>query len=323
MIEAVIGRTEVSRAVLEGMKDNEVAASPGMKYKHYAPKARVIIVDADKKTFENFVNTRKDAFALCFEEDEVTIPKVTFGRENDDESQARELFDALRRLDEMGAQKVYARIPNTTGVGMAVYNRLIRAAAFSIIDLKKPFVIGLTGPSGAGKGYVSRYLSSLGFNVLDSDKFVKNIYDNNSELLHTLADEFGDDILDGGTLNRKRLGEIVFSSAEKRERLNAIVHPEVIRLCEEHASGLAVIDAPQLFEAGAEDKCYKVICVMADKKIRLKRIIERDNISEEQAIQRMSSQLDDDYYMSKSDYVIFNNGENVKSQLDKIISEIL
>lgn len=323
MIEAVIGTTEVSRAVLEGMKNDEVAASPGMKYKHYAPSARVVIVDADKKDFEAFVNTREDSFALCFEEDNITIPKLTFGREDDDESQARELFDALRRLDEMGAKKVYARIPNTTGVGMAVYNRLIRAAAFSIIDLKKPFVIGLTGPTGAGKGYVSRYLTSLGFHVLDSDKIVKNIYDNNSELLDRLAEEFGKDILENGVLNRKRLGEIVFSSAEKKERLNALVHPEVIRLCEEQASGLAVIDAPQLFEAGAQDKCYKVICVMADKDTRLKRIIERDHISEEQALQRMHAQLDDEFYMANSDYVLFNNGEDVKSQLDKIISEIL
>lgn len=152
MIEEVIGRVDVARAVLEGMKNDEVAASPGMKYKHYAPKAKVIIVDADKKAYEDFVNARQDAFALCFEEDNITIPKVTFGRENDDLSQARELFDALRQLDEMGAKKVYARIPNATGVGMAVYNRLIRAAAFNIIDLKKPFFIGLTGQSGAGKG---------------------------------------------------------------------------------------------------------------------------------------------------------------------------
>ena len=75
----------------------------------------------------------------------MTIPKVTFGRENDDLSQAKELFDSLRELDEMGAKKVYARIPHKDGVGMAVYNRLIRAAAFCIIDLTKPFTVGLTG----------------------------------------------------------------------------------------------------------------------------------------------------------------------------------
>ena len=68
MLEGVIGEVEVANAVLHGMKDNETAASPGMKYKHYAPKARVVIVDADRKTYEDFVNNQKGAFALCFDE---------------------------------------------------------------------------------------------------------------------------------------------------------------------------------------------------------------------------------------------------------------
>lgn len=98
MIEAVIGKVDVAKAVLEGMENDEIAASPGMKYKHYAPKARVFIVNADKESYEQFVNAKKDCFALCFEDDNVTIPKVTFGKENDDLSQAKELFDALRKI---------------------------------------------------------------------------------------------------------------------------------------------------------------------------------------------------------------------------------
>ncbi len=323
MIEEVIGRVDVARAVLEGMKNDEVAASPGMKYKHYAPKAKVIIVDADKKAYENFVNSRQDAFALCFEEDNITIPKVTFGRENDDLSQARELFDALRQLDEMGAKRVYARIPNATGVGMAVYNRLIRAAAFNIIDLKKPFFIGLTGQSGAGKGYVGERLSALGFNVLDCDKFVKKIYNNNAELLQKLAAEFGNDIFKGNALDRKRLAEIAFFSKENTDKLNKMVHPEVIALCEKAAEPLAVLDAPQLFEAGAQSKCYKVISVIAPYDIRLKRITERDGITKEQADARLNAQLDEEYYINHSDFVIYNNGENIDIQIKKIMEEIL
>ena len=102
MIESVIGDIKVAPAVLEGMKDDEVAASPGMKYKHYAPKAKVVMVDADKNTYERFVNSQKDAFALCFDDDNVSIPKITYGKEDNDLSQAREVFDALRELDEMG-----------------------------------------------------------------------------------------------------------------------------------------------------------------------------------------------------------------------------
>lgn len=323
MIESVIGKTEVARAVLEGMKNDEVAASPGMKYKHYAPKAQVVIVDAEKEVYENFVNSRKNAFALCFEGDDVTVDKVTYGRENDDLSQARELFDALRQLDEMGAKKVYARIPHTTGVGMAVYNRLIRAAAFKIIDLRKPFFIGLTGPTGAGKGYVSSRLAEMGFNILDADKYVKKIYDNNPGILNRLAAEFGNDIIINGELDRKKLAQIAFSSKENTKRLNNIVHPEVISLCERDAKPLAVLDAPQLFEAGAADKCYKIICVIADYETRLRRITERDKITQEQAFSRMNAQFDESYYINNSDFVIYNNGEDIDSQIKKIMEEIL
>lgn len=323
MIENVIGRVNVARAVLEGMKNNETAASPGMKYKHYAPKAKVVIVNADKQMYENFVNSKKNAFALCFENDNVTIPKVTFGRENNDLSQAKELFDALRKLDEMGAKKVYARIPSTTGVGMAVYNRLIRAAAFKIIDLKKPFFIGLTGQTGAGKGYVSRQLEKLGFNIIDSDKIVKKIYENNPELLQRLAKEFGNDILIEGILDRKTLARRVFSSKENTDKLNQIVHPKVIAICEREAKPLAVLDAPQLFEANAQSKCYKIISVAASYETRLKRIMQRDNITMQQAERRIHAQLDESYYINHSDFVIYNNGEDIKTQIDKIMEEIL
>lgn len=323
MIEKVIGTVDIASAVLEGMKNDEVAASPGMKYKHYAPKAKVIIVDADKKAYEDFVNSKDNAFALCFEDDNITIPKVTFGRENDDLSQARELFDALRKLDEMGAKKVYARIPNATGVGMAVYNRLIRAAAFNIIDLKKPFFIGLTGQTGAGKGYIGKKLSELGFNIIDSDEYVKKIYENNPELLHRLAKEFGNDILKDGILDRKKLAEIAFSSKANTDKLNHIVHPEVISLCEQNAIPLAVLDAPQLFEANAQSKCYKIISVTASYDTRLNRIIERDKITKEQADARINAQLDEQYYINHSDFVIYNNGEDVDTQIKNILEEIL
>ena len=249
---------------------------------------------------------------------------MTFGKENDDLSQARELFDALRLLDEMGAKKVYARIPHTTGVGMAVYNRLIRAAAFNIIDLRKPFTIGLTGQTGAGKGYVGEYLTSLGFHVLDSDKFVGRIYEKNPEILKKLSAEFGNDIIVKGEVDRKKLGKIVFSDNEKLQKLNSIVHPEVIRLCEENAEIPSVLDAPQLFEAKAQDKCYKIISVTAPESIRLERIMRRDGITENEAKKRIDAQLDEEYYKSNSDFVIINDGKNdIKKQIDTILEEIL
>jgi dephospho-CoA kinase len=323
MIEDVIGEIEVAPAVLEGMKENEVAQSPGMKYKHYSPKAKVVLVNADKAQYEAFVNSRKDAYALCFDEDKISIPCVTFGKENDDLSQAKELFDALRKLDELGAKKVYARIPHKDGVGMAVYNRLIRAAAFDIIDLKKPFTIGLTGPTGAGKGYVCKILEQKGFKIIDCDVHARKVVEKGSPILSDLANAFGSDIIKNGELDRALLASRAFENKEKASVLNSIMHPAIIKSCEDEAKGLCVLDAPQLFEAGIEDKCYKVISVIASENVRIKRIMERDNISEEQARQRMSVQFSNDYFIDHSDYVIYNDNENLSTQIENILEVIL
>lgn len=323
MIEVVIGEITVAPAVLEGMKNDEVAASPGMKYKHYAPKAKVVIVNADKKEYEKFVNAQKGAFALCFDDDEVTIPKVTFGRENDDLSQAKELFDALRELDEMGAKKVYARIPHKDGVGMAVYNRLIRAAAFCIIDLTKPFTVGLTGPTGAGKSYVCEIFRQKGFKIIDCDKIAHELTAKNAPILAELANEFGEDIVKNGELDRKLLASRAFDTKEHTKKLNSILHPAIAEKCKEEAQGLTVLDASQLFEANMQNDCYKVIGVLADEDVRIKRIIARDNITEQQAKLRMSAQFDNDYFIDNCDYIIYNNGEDIAAQTDNILEVIL
>lgn len=323
MIEAVIGEITVAPAVLEGMKNDEVAASPGMKYKHYAPKAKVVIVNADKKEYEKFVNAQKGAFALCFDDDEVTIPKITFGRENDDLSQAKELFDALRELDEMGAKKVYARIPHKDGVGMAVYNRLIRAAAFCIIDLTKPFTVGLTGPTGAGKSYVCEIFRQKGFKIIDCDKIAHELTAKNAPILTELASEFGEDVVKNGELDRKLLASRAFDTKEHTKKLNSILHPAIIKRCKEEANGLTVLDASQLFEANMHSDCYKVIGVLADEDVRIKRIIARDNITEQQAKLRMSAQFDNDYFIDNCDYIIYNNGEDIAAQTDNILEVIL
>lgn len=323
MIEAVIGEITVAPAVLEGMKNDEVAASPGMKYKHYAPKAKVVIVNADKKEYEEFVNAQKGAFALCFDDDEVTIPKVTFGRENDDLSQAKELFDALRELDEMGAKKVYARIPHKDGVGMAVYNRLIRAAAFDIIDLTKPFTVGLTGPTGAGKSYVCEIFRQKGFKIIDCDKIAHELTAKNAPILAELVSEFGEDVVKNGELDRKLLASRAFDTKEHTKKLNSILHPAIAEKCKEEAQGLTVLDASQLFEANMQNDCYKVIGVLADEDVRIKRIIARDNITEQQAKLRMSAQFDNDYFIDNCDYIIYNNGEDIAAQTDNILEVIL
>ncbi len=325
MLEGVIGEVQVAKAVLEGMKDSETAASPGMKYKHYSPKADVVLVDANKEDFETFVNSRKDAFALCFEEDNITIPHVSFGSEKDDLSQAKVLFDALRELDELGAKKVYASMPRKDGVGMAVYNRLIRAAAFQIIDLKKPFLIGLTGPTGAGKGYVGKELKKRGFNVLDTDIYARKIVEKDSPVLKELEKAFGKSVLVNGELDRAELAKISFSSAENTALLDSITHPAIIKECKKDAKAsiFSVFDAPLLFECGGEKLCYKTVAVVADDNIRLARIMARDNITKDKALLRMNAQKGNDFYQKNCDYTITNNGEDINTQINNILEAIL
>ncbi len=130
----LIGEIIVDDAVLNKLEDGVVAASPGMKYKHYAPKADITIIKSDFEHFKMLCDGEKDVTALCFdgESELLSCPTVCYGDKADGYSQSARLFDALRELDEIGAGKVYARCPDTKGMGLAVYNRLIRASGFKI-----------------------------------------------------------------------------------------------------------------------------------------------------------------------------------------------
>lgn len=130
----LIGEIVVDDAVLNKLEEGAVASSPGMKYKHYAPSADITIIKSDFETFKNLCESEENITALVFdgEEKELSCPAISYGDENDGYSQSARLFDALRELDEMGAKKVYARCPDTKGMRLAVYNRLIRAAGFKM-----------------------------------------------------------------------------------------------------------------------------------------------------------------------------------------------
>ncbi len=138
-LQSVLGEIKIDPAVLNPLEEGEKASSPGMKYKHYSPKANVILVDGDFDQYCDYVNTHKEegVMALCYDGEEASleVSALSYGGEKDYQQQARELFDALRELDERNAKVVYARCPKPEGVGLAVYNRLIRAAGFEVIQL--------------------------------------------------------------------------------------------------------------------------------------------------------------------------------------------
>lgn len=138
-LESVIGPVVVDPAVLNRLEDGEKAASPGMKYKHYSPNAHVVLLKGGEQAYAAFVNAHAapGVMALCYEEDvkNLLVEAVSFGRKDDDKTQARLLFRKLRELDEKHAKLVFAHCPKPVGVGMAVYNRLIRAAGFEVQKL--------------------------------------------------------------------------------------------------------------------------------------------------------------------------------------------
>ena len=195
------------------------------------------------------------------------------------------------------------------------------------------FVIGVTGPSGAGKGVISGILSSLGMRVIDADKVYSEVITPPSECLVELAQEFGNDILNSdGALDRKALSKLVFGE-ENREKLlllNSITHKYVVRIIREtvkeyRAQGekACVIDAPLLVEAGLCTDCDMTISVLADKALRVERISDRDKITHEAALARVNSQRNDEFYSSNTDCVIYNNTdiEALKSQITRLLRE--
>ena len=138
-LESVLGCPVVlAHAVLNRLGAGEKAASPGMKYKHYAPRAEVTIVRGTSDAYCAYVRAHaaEGTFALCFdgEQQKLSCPCVAYGAEGDAAAQARHLFRALRELDARGAKAAYAHCPESSGVALAVYNRLLRAAAFRVVD---------------------------------------------------------------------------------------------------------------------------------------------------------------------------------------------
>lgn len=139
-LREVLGELDVDSAVVNKLKDNAKPLSPGMKYKHYAPGVRVVIIKGNKEQYIDYINEISDkrVAALCFDEDVdcLNVPSVSYGKENDLNLQAEMLFDSLREIDKLDdIDIVYARCPRMEGIGLAVYNRLIRAAGFNVIEL--------------------------------------------------------------------------------------------------------------------------------------------------------------------------------------------
>ena len=190
-------------------------------------------------------------------------------------------------------------------------------------------VIGLTGPTGAGKGAVASIFAQYGIPVINADRVYHELITPPSSCLQELVEAFGKQILlADGSLDRRALGGIVFSDPAARERLNSITHRYVMEEVKGQMERLrregvpvAVFDAPQLFEAGAHKACGAVVSVLAERGLRLERIIARDNLSAEAAMRRILAQKSDEFFKTHSNYIIENNGtlETLSPQVHRIL----
>ncbi len=193
-------------------------------------------------------------------------------------------------------------------------------------------VIGLTGGMGSGKSTVSKFLAELGAVVIDADRIGHELYQPNSKVWQELVHTFGQHIVaPDGTIDRKKLGAIVFSSPEQLKRLNGIVHPPMFDMVKERIEEyrrwgiqVVVLDAPILFEANWTPLVEEVWVVVADEKNIIRRAMARTGLPEEQIRARIRSQMSNEERIKRAAVVIHNDGTmeelrtKVKEQWDKL-----
>ena len=173
--------------------------------------------------------------------------------------------------------------------------------------------VGLTGSIGVGKSFVTSVFEELGCHVLDADQTAREVVMPDTPGLKAITQEFGEEILNpDGTLNRKQLGALVFADESRRQRLNFILHPfiiarqdEIMRGWEaEDPNGIGIIDAALMIESGGYKRFDKLIVVHCRPEVQLERLMLRDNISRDEALRRINSQMPQEEKQRFADYLI-------------------
>lgn len=191
-------------------------------------------------------------------------------------------------------------------------------------------IVGVTGGTGSGKSTVCTYFKEKGAKIIDADIVARDIVLKGMPALLEIKEVFGSDVLfSDGSLDRKKLGKIVFASPEKLNILNGITHKYIIEEIKNKVFSsnekMVVIDAALLFETELFKLCNKTIAVTAPENERERRILKRDSLEAETAKNRIASQKENSFYAEHSDYVIINDGDldNLKSKTGEILKELM
>lgn len=313
-LRQVLGEVAVDKAVTGLLAAGERPRAPGMKYRHYAPHAPVTVVTGEpERSARRIQGLLSDtAGVICFDEYAPLFPGHIIhklGPAADKSAQARHVFDALRTFDGTDVTEIFAQCPDDGGLGLAVANRLKKAAGFHLIDADRPLIVGLTGGTGAGKTSALAALEDLGGTVLDCDAVYHQMLRTDPALREAITAAFGPVFCPDGSLDRQKLGTLVFSDHAALDRLNAIVYeflpPELMR----RAAGQSLVglDAINLVESGLDRLCACTVAVLAPAEDRVRRIMARDGISRDYARLRISAQPSDGFYREHCSHILENN----------------
>jgi dephospho-CoA kinase len=178
-------------------------------------------------------------------------------------------------------------------------------------------IVGLTGGIASGKSLVRVMLNDLGCCTIDADDIAHEIIQPGGRAYQGIVDAFGTEIINSDkTINRLILGDIIFKDERKREKLNSIMHPIIIeeetcrleKYCDQAEEGIGVVDAALMIEAGTYKHYDKLIVVFANEEQQIKRLVQRDSLSEEDALRRIKSQMAIEKKLKLADYKIDNSG---------------
>lgn len=189
--------------------------------------------------------------------------------------------------------------------------------------------IGLTGGIGSGKTTAAKRFLALGARVYHADEISRRALDPGAVCYDRVVSAFGREILQSdGTIDRKRLGQIVFADEEKRQQLNEIIHPYVIDELFSRAkqdffteqNGIAVFEVPLLFESGLHAQMDHNVVVSSTEENRIARVMERDSLTRDQVLARMRAQMPEEEKLLLADFILFNNGseDDLLAQVDAL-----